>query len=226
MNCPKCTSLNPDTSRFCNACGHEFSVSIKKAPPELFSDYSEPKISGTKIIALISAATFLLVAVFILMSPFYSVWRLSKAANDLDADTFSSYIDFTQLRSNLKSEIKAEMMTNMAKDKELQNNPFAGLAMLTVPTMVDNTVDTLVSPQGIEKAFREVREAAKQELGNAAVEESLKIARLEEVSWTMGYSGISEFYVDTQVEGGRGVTLLFERNWLVFWKLYNVKIRT
>ena len=60
---------------------------------------------------------------------------MSRAARNLDADTFSGYIDYPQFRENLKSELKAEMLVNLQNDKELKDSPFAGIAAVAAPAI-------------------------------------------------------------------------------------------
>ncbi len=224
--CPECSQLNSRNSKYCKKCGASLPEEIPEAEAAIFGDYSKPSRRGLYL--AIGGAILVLggICVLVLLSPLFSLWRMSTAAQDLDADTFSSYIDFQQLRSNLKAELKAEIMANLAKNEELKSNPFSGLAIMAAPQMVDTMVDSYVSPQGIDRAFRLQKENRLQSDERKLIADSVELAKMEKVGWRMGYSSVNVFFFETRMENGRGVRLQYERNWLVFWKLYNVKIRS
>jgi hypothetical protein len=82
-------------------------------------------------------------------SPYFSFWRLCTALQSGDRDSLEAHIDFPSVRESLKDQLRVQMMKSMAQDKELQDNPFGGLAIAFAPMMVNYAVDNFVTPSGI-----------------------------------------------------------------------------
>ena len=167
---------------------------------------------------------FLLIVVLVAVSPLINVWRMQSAANALDADTFSSYVDYPVFRENLKRELKAEMLANLQNTKELKDNPFSGLAAIAAPTIVDNLVDSYVSEKGVKKLFENAKEMKLQGEKDSKLRESIEIAKGNASKVSYGYSGVSSFYVEMKPKDSKKVRLVFFRNWLIFWKLSDLSI--
>ncbi len=149
LQCPKCNTINIQTAQFCNGCGIEF-VFDSNMPVNNRSSNNFYKYLTAGLISFLLTVF----AVYVIASPYSSLWSMKSAAENKDAETFSSYIDFPKLRENLKAELNAKMLENVAKDDGLKDNPFSGLALAAAPMMINNMVDAFVSPQGIEKLFK------------------------------------------------------------------------
>lgn len=87
-------------------------------------------------------------------TPYYSIWSMKTAAQNRDAEKFCSFIDLPLLRENLKAELNAKMLYEMGKDQKLKDNPFAGLAAIAAPAMINNMIDGYLTPSDPTKRPR------------------------------------------------------------------------
>jgi hypothetical protein len=148
---------------------------------------------------------------------------MKSAAENKDAETFSFYIDFPKLRENLKAELNAEMLENLAEDENLKDNPFSGLALAAAPMLINNMVDAFVSPQGIEKLFKN-RAVTEQDTKIQNPVDSLNPQNFQDDTTSTGYQSFYQFSVTNKSKDGKSVDLIFERQGLWNWKLYNINI--
>jgi hypothetical protein len=72
-----------------------------------------------------------------------------------------SRIDFPSVRESLKDQMRIQMTKSMAKDKDLKDNPFGGLATALAPMMVNYAVDNFVTPSGISALIADSKSALK-----------------------------------------------------------------
>ncbi|MBW1612584.1 MAG: DUF2939 domain-containing protein [Deltaproteobacteria bacterium] len=81
--------------------------------------------------------------------PYYSAYKLVMSLKEGDRYKLENYINFTSVRASLKEQIHAKMMDEFIMGKELKDNPFAGLAMMIAPKMIDYLLDAYLTPSGI-----------------------------------------------------------------------------
>ncbi|MDQ0465596.1 hypothetical protein QO010_003385 [Caulobacter ginsengisoli] len=101
-------------------------------------------------IGLAAAALALLVGWYV-ASPYMAMGALQKAAKAGDRDRLEQLVDFPRVRESLKADFNTAFMAKAQSDPEMKDNPFAGLAAMFVPVLVDKLVDAAVSPQGIAR---------------------------------------------------------------------------
>lgn len=148
--------------------------------------------------------------------PYISMWRLYAALRSEDADAISSRIDFPSLRTSLKDQMNAFVMKEMANDKDMVDNPFAGLAVAFLPKMVESMVDAYVTPAGVTQmfetdAFKSGKKSAEKQTPAPASE------RLKDVKFAF-FSNPTKFLLKTE-----DVDFVFRlRDWT--WKLAEVKL--
>jgi DUF2939 family protein/uncharacterized protein DUF4339 len=99
----------------------------KVAPPPLPPRRLFGRYAAIGIVALLIAYA---------ASPYVSLWRLRNALQSGDRDALESHIDFPSVRESIKDQLRIEMTKSMAKDKNLKDNPFGGLAAAFAPMMV------------------------------------------------------------------------------------------
>ena len=99
---------------------------------------------GAALVALV-----VLVAGLYAGSPYWAVRDLQAAAKAGDAEKLERLVDFPSVRESMKSQLNAMMLKSMQSDPEMSDNPFAGLALLMVPAIIDRSVETLVTPDAI-----------------------------------------------------------------------------
>lgn len=146
-------------------------------------------------------------------SPFWTLKAMRDAAEARDAEALAAYVDFPALRADLKSDLSAAMMAEMARARateDMSARPDAlGLAML------DPLIEGMVSPAGLQMMFA----------GNPAAASPATPAPLREVSAsgevTVTRNGLSEFRVSGK--GDDPAALVFRRDGLG-WRLVGIDL--
>jgi hypothetical protein len=95
----------------------------------------------------ILAGAILAGVIYTVASPYIAVNAMHQAAIQRDADTLVEYIDFPQVRQNLKDQLNAMMLDEMTTSAA--DNPFAVLGMAMGGALVEQFVDALVTPAGL-----------------------------------------------------------------------------
>ncbi|MFA7595221.1 MAG: DUF2939 domain-containing protein [Novosphingobium sp.] len=167
-----------------------------------------------KWIAIAIALACLIGGIYI-GSPYYAAHALRNAALDADADEIEQSIDFPAVRDSLKSQMSAAMMTKLQNDPEMQNNPFAGLGAMLLPSIVDRAVDTYVTPDGIAAMVRGQKptDKGKAEL-NPDIESRSEYVNLDRFRVRLRNARLNE----------EGPSLLFERRGFASWKLIRLEM--
>ena len=168
---------------------------------------------------------FICAGAYVYATPYITLWNMRSAFVNKDAKAFCSYIDFPVFRENFKAELNAKMMSEMTKNKELQDNPFAGLGLMMAPAIINNMVDAFVSPAAIERLMNEPTPS-----GEDAGKPSSPFKGFGENSdmdVSTGYESFSEFTVDTvsKTNPAQGVKIVLERRGLFSWQLVNIKLK-
>jgi hypothetical protein len=105
----------------------------------------------------------------------------------------------------------------MNEDPNLKNNPFAGLGMMLMPTMINNMVDGFVTPDAI---------SAMATQGKVAKE--IKPAGSDpKVTYEYGYRGLDRFGVvikNKEERNGRILTFVLDRRGLFTWRLVRIQV--
>lgn len=157
---------------------------------------------------------------YVFFSPYLAVSNMRQAMINKDAKTVASYIDFPKFRENFKAELNAKILLEMNKKQD--DNPFAGLGMMMVPTIVNTMVDAFASPAGIEAMM-------KSDAPNSSAQNSLKQAFTtnDSVEVSTGYESLNEFQIETTDKANRskGVIMIFERRGITGWQLVNLKMK-
>jgi hypothetical protein len=172
---------------------------------------------GTFALAVIFVGMIIAYAAF---SPFLALWGMRNAALAKDGKTFAGYIDFPVFKENLKAEFNAYLVEQMSKDQSLKNNPFSGLGLLLAPTIVNNMVDALVTPAGVERLMN--GQFMPQTPGTTLSTKTENPWNSENVSFS--YESVNEFRVNILTPEKNVVSLVFERHWIGDWKLAGIKM--
>jgi len=153
-------------------------------------------------------------------SPLFAFQALKGAVKSGDQDALEKHVDFPAIRGSLKSQMNAQLLANMQQDPDLRDNPFAGLAFMMAPAIVDRAVETIVTPEGLSALVSsgEVRsEDGVRPNSNPANKPKAK----------MGYKDLDTFTVSFDAEGEgatRTTTLVMKRQGLFDWKLKRVDL--
>lgn len=166
------------------------------------------------IIAAVIAALF--VAAY-LGSPYWSARQFREAALAGDAEALEERVDFPAVRERLKSQLTAALTEKMTNDPEMKGNPFAGLGMMLVPTMVNNMVDGYVTPDGIAMMVKRGK----------AEKPGAKDAGPADVEYDFAYQSLNRFSVTPHAKGvpaTQAPTFIFDRVGLFSWKMIRLNI--
>jgi len=138
---------------------------------------------------------------------------LRDAALAGDKDELRERVDFPAIRESLKSQMRAMMVAEMAKEKD---NPFAAMGMAFAGAIIDPMIDGVVSPDGIKVMV----ESGKMKDPDKPVADQTKG---EETEWTIERRGLDRFTAHPKVRAGEKVpTLVFKRDGLG-WDLVDIE---
>jgi hypothetical protein len=154
---------------------------------------------------------------YVAAGPHLTVSAIKTGIVEQDLEKLSENIDFPILRQNLKEQLKTAMMKNAAA--ELNNNPFAALAVGFATTMVDGIVDSFVTPSGLA-ALMEGKNPTK--IGGAGRTEHPKKDELFKNA-RFSYDSVSKFSVWVPNDQGEEARFVLQRDGLS-WKLVNLII--
>ena len=135
------------------------------------------------------------VVVLYLISPYWSFWRLRSALDSGDRDSLESRIDFPSVRESIKDQLRIQVTKSMAKDNDLKDKPFRGLAIAFAPLMVNHVVDNLVTPSGISALIADSKSALKEPDSAAPSQTSRKLIDWSKVHYAF-FTGPTQFTVD------------------------------
>lgn len=114
-----------------------------------------------KRLSWLAVAAAILFGAAYLGSPFLAFGTIRDAARSGDAGRMQKAIDFPAVRSGLKEQLKAMFASRIDAEPALRNNPFAGLGLKLLPTLIDKMVDAYLTPQSIAVMVAEARPPAR-----------------------------------------------------------------
>lgn len=152
-------------------------------------------------------------------SPVLAFQGLRSAAEKGDRDKLEKLVDFPSVRDSLKSQLMTAMNARMAADPEMQNNPFAGLAMMMIPGMVTTAIDAYVTPDGMAN----IVEGQKPK---AATEPAPVAQPAEEPKTSYGYTDIDTFKVTIDPVDSEPMSLVMRRQGFFTWQMKRIDLPT
>lgn len=161
--------------------------------------------------SLVAIAAVVVFGGYFAATPYMAVSNIKDSIVEKDSEELSENIDFPVLRQNLKDQLNAKMMENMAD--ELSNNPFAALGMGLASTMVDGMIDGFITPAGLAQSMQG-KKARSSSTGNVNKDELFKDARFT-------YDSMSKFSAWVPNEDGEEIRFVLKRDGLN-WKLVNM----
>lgn len=176
-----------------------------------------------KYLVLTACALGVLLAWY-LASPFLAVQNLRSAAMKGDVDRLERLVDFPQVRESLKGQLNAQAMKAMQDDPELAGNPFAGLAMVMVPAIVERALDAYVTPDGLAAIMK--GDGSSKAKAVEASPPASKAARSGEPDWSYGYKDLNTFQIATVEESTPDGSTAFtmRREGMFRWRLTRIRV--
>lgn len=151
-------------------------------------------------------------------SPYWAARQLREAAMSGDVDRIERAVDFPAVRESLKAQLSVALTEKMTNDPEMKANPFAGLGVMLMPTIVQRAVDTFVTPDGLAAMIKQGK---------------LKDAKNDQpppnLTYDYDWRGLDRFAVAiraNEVPAERAPMLILERRGLFSWKLIRLQVPT
>ncbi len=148
-------------------------------------------------------------------APYITINNIKNATTNRNSDALSQEINFPELRTSIKDNIKAQAIEQIAAIKPDRSPK---IAAATIDKMVSPMVDKLINPEGIEKLMLDKVPETKIDLSN--LEKDLVKSDVK-----MGYESINRFvvHITDKVDRSKQVSLILKRDGLA-WKLAGIDI--
>ena len=162
----------------------------------------------------------LLVALFLLYvaSPYYSIWRFSDALRTHDLNALSARVDFNDVRSSLKQQIRDHFLGVLKKKKK---NRLTQFLAANAGDPLDRIIDAYITPEGLAAIITDPAP-----IKNATSISSLPgigDVRSSQIGWSKFqhayFTGLRSFVVEHE-----GTKLRFRFNGLG-WKLHELDLQ-
>lgn len=171
-----------------------------------------------KAVISIAGVVFVLVG-YVAAGPYITLFQLKAGVEEQNSDKLSDNVDFPVLRQNLKEQLNANIMKSTMT--ELKDNPFAALAIGFASTMVDNMLDSLVTPAGLASLMEGKKPQQKEVSGTSVKSTSSNGTPFENASYS--FESTSKFLVKVPDVTGEVVQFTLTRSG-INWKLSNIII--
>lgn len=90
---------------------------------------------------------------YVAAGPFLTMGRISNAVTTRDANLLGEAVDFESLRAGLTEQFSARLVAGAGQN--MQDNPFAALAVGFASTVVEKMVSAIVTPSGVIRIIDE-----------------------------------------------------------------------
>jgi hypothetical protein len=174
-----------------------------------------------KKIAILIALIVIVAVGYIAAGPFIAIHEIKSGIEHQDSEKISGYVDFSVLRTNLKEQFNALFMKHAAS--ELKDNPFAALGMAFASKLIDNMVDSFVTPASLTNLMEGKKPQQPQGIAEPKESSSQKPEPFKNARYT--YDSTSKFSAWVKDDKGEETRFVFMRDGLS-WKLSNILIPT
>lgn len=178
-------------------------------------------MKNTKLIAGAVGAAVIAFATAYFTSPFFAASALVEAMRKDDQKKIEALVDFPAVKDSLRTQMTGVLTESMQNDPEMRENPFAGMAMAMVPTMVGGAVDMMASPRGLS-ALAEGQSAPMASDTSAPS----PAAESDRPKHQFAYDSLDRFRSSavSQADPTQRVSFIFERRNVFSWKLVKVEL--
>lgn len=152
---------------------------------------------------------------YVAAGPFVTINDIRSAIKQGDSEALSSSVDFPVLRSNLKEQLNALMVKELAS--EIDDNPFAALGMAVTAKLTDGIVETFVTPYGLAHLMSGERPSRSEKKATSSAPLNGKLFRNVRYS----YDSVSKFSAWVKDDVGGEIRFVFSRDG-ISWKLSNI----
>lgn len=173
-----------------------------------------PKRSRKKLWWLVGAFA-LLAGIYLVGSPYLTVYQMKSAAQKHDGEKLSEYIDFPSVRQSLKDQLNAHVADEMASDPEMADNPFSAIGSALAGTLAEKMVDAYVTPAGITRLMAGSSLRDENDSGSYGSDPFSNVS--------MGYQAFDKFAVTVKDDDGGDGKFILRRSG-IGWKLTDIII--
>lgn len=163
--------------------------------------------------------TAILIAGYVVASPFITVYQMKSAAEKNDIEALSEHIEFPSLRQSIKDQVNSMLVEKLANDKNLKGNAFAELAMVFAGSVVDRAVDVYVTPNGISK----IMTGEKVSLGEMGQSSEGQVKKEPFKNASFSYESTDKFVVTVANKSDEPVRFILRRQGFS-WKLTDIRL--
>lgn len=152
--------------------------------------------------------------------PYMTVAAIRAAVAKGDPARLDALIDFVSVRSNLKAQLNAKLAAALQADPKMKDNPFAGLAMLVAPAIVDRAIDAYATPDGIAQLAAGVDRGSitpKMKPVDEARPQAFRQA-------SMAYVDLNTFRATPKGDPANQPTFVLKRSSPFAWKLSRIEL--
>jgi tetratricopeptide (TPR) repeat protein len=195
---------------------------VETAAGDESDDRPSSRIRSLPIIpfAIYSCAALAFLALFYVWSPYHAASSLKDALNQGDPDQLNGMIDFAAVRASLKDQVKDQINHSGISDQN--GNSAASSAISAVLSMMNNSIDFYITPEGISALVKKSELPAKDGT-TPTVSTDMAAAILEAFNSQpvkkQGLASFSDFVVETDA------TMLHLQFHGLGWKLNRIDLR-
>lgn len=168
---------------------------------------------------------FLLAAGFYAASPYVALHQIQNAAEQKDFQTLGSYINFPKVQDSIKTQLKAELDSEINHTTE--QNEFAMLGTMFAATLVDGLVEKIVTPQGLENLMsgQDVLQQLQMKKIQEPTEQSASDTDTQDWQFDTDYQSLNTLNVNVKKsDSTEAVTVQLERDGLFGWKIIGIEL--
>ena len=164
-------------------------------------------------LSLVAIIAILFLGAYI-ASPYVAVRDFIAAARSGDAARLNDAVDFPAVRRSLKPQVTEALTGRLGSPRK--RSPLADLGKLLAPVIVDQALDTLVTPDSITQL---VRHGDPHASGTGE-------APKRRLSYSYSYAGLDRFRATlaSPDHPASPASLIFERRNLFWWKLVRLEL--
>ena len=168
-------------------------------------------VAGAAVLGVVIALTAYLA------SPYWKAHQLAQAFRNGDRDELAARIDFPSVRDSMKSQLNVSFSKNMASDRSMKNNPFAGLGGMLVSVVIDKMLDAYVTPD----AFAALSKNGKAALAGGVTS---PFASTSDGKFRTRYVNLNRFDILSDNDRGGQLDFVMRRNGLFEWRVERVEL--
>ena len=158
-------------------------------------------------------------------APWMAAAQLTAALKSGDPDAISRMVDFPSVRSSLSTQLTAKITEEARNGPQARDNPFAGLVTMLAPTIVNQLVNVIVTPEGLAKLSQEAqRSEAASDARRRAKGEDRDRGERGMGKPVLAYSGINTFTATYSSPTKGKMVWVLGRDKLFFWKLKKIEV--